>query len=612
MSCSCCGCGSHKKKRKTYLLQRLIIASIILLITFFIKDVNEYLTFSLYLTALIIAGFDVFIQSFKNIIKLKFFDENFLMTIACISAFFIGEMVEGIMVMLFYGVGEYLQSKSVAASKTKISELMNLKPDLVNVKKGNEIVSLRLEEVNINDIIVVKPGEKVGLDGVITFGNTFLDTKKITGESVPKEANVDTEVLGGFVNINGLIEIKVSKEFKDGTINKIQKLIDEAQSKKAKSEKFITKFSKIYTPIVVIAALLVAIIPSIIFNDFETWIYKSLSFLLISCPCALVVSIPVSFFGAIGASAKEGILIKGSNYLEALNNIDTICFDKTGTITKGVFEVVEVVSDNKEELIKVVALAESNSNHPIAKSILNYYNKEVTDKIISYEEISGLGIKVNSSLGEIVVGNNKLMEEYDIKDLFISNNTIIHALLNNKYLGYIIISDVIKDEAYETIKQLKELKMKTIMLSGDNDKVVEEVSNKLNFDEAYSSLLPQDKVEKISSLSNVVFVGDGINDAPVLSLANIGISMGTLGSDAAIEASDIVIMNDDLNKIVTAKKFAIKTRKIVIQNIVFILTIKFLIMFLSIFFTLPIILAIFADVGVSLLAILNARRTIKI
>ncbi|ABK60854.1 heavy metal translocating P-type ATPase [Clostridium novyi] len=581
---------------------------------------------ALFLMSYILIGGEVVLRALQNISRGQVFDENFLMVIATIGAFAIKEFPEGVAVMLFYQIGEFFQDKAVERSRGSISDLMNIRPDYANIKIGENIKKVSPEEVKINDIIVVKPGEKIPLDGVIVDGKSMLDTSALTGESVPREVEAGSEVLGGFLNKNGLITIKVTKEFTESTVSKILDLVQNASSKKASTENFITKFARFYTPVVVITAVMLAIIPPLVIQDaeFSKWLYRALIFLVVSCPCALVVSIPLSFFGGIGAASRNGVLVKGGNYLEALNSVETVIFDKTGTLTKGVFNVTEVCPLNgvtKEELLEYAAYAESYSNHPIAISILNYYNKPINkEEIQDYNEIFGHGISIRFKGKQVFAGNNKLMDKANIKyNKVKAAGTIIYVAVDKQYKGYILISDEVKEDSNKTIKALKNIGVKnTVMLTGDNKEVGETVASALGVDEVCTELLPNDKVEKLeniyhnkSSNGKIIFVGDGINDAPVLARADIGIAMGGLGSDAAIEAADVVIMTDEPSKIVTAIKIAKRTRRIVLENIIFALGVKLVVLILGATGIANMWEAVFADVGVALIAVLNAMRVLK-
>ena len=607
-------------------LTKIVISGILFLLGM-ILNLNENFKFVIFLISYIIIGYDIVFKAIKNMFRGKVFDETFLMSIATIGAFAIGEFNEAVAVMLFYKIGEYFQDKAVQHSRKSIAELMNIRPDYANLKVNDKIEKVTPDEVNIGDMIIVKAGEKIPLDGIIIEGNSFVDTVALTGESLPREVKVNDEVLSGMINTGSLLTIKVTKTFENSTVSKILELVENTSNKKAKIEKFITKFAKIYTPIVVVLAVLIAIIPPLVIPNatFAEWIYRALVCLVISCPCALVISIPLSYFGGIGCASKKGILIKGSNYLEALNNLDTIVFDKTGTLTQGVFKVTKIVpilNHTKEEILEYCAFAESFSNHPIATSILNEYNKTIDkEKIKNYEEISGYGIKAKIFGKEVLVGNSKLFNKENIeysKEKI--NGTTVHLAIDKEYCGYIVISDIIKDDSRETIKKLKELGIRrTVMLTGDNKTVAEETANELKLDDYRAELLPVQKVEELEKLlndkkanQNLAFVGDGINDAPVITRADIGISMGEVGSDSAIEASDIVIMNDEISKIATAIKIAKKTRKIVVSNITLAMLIKIVAILLGIIGITSIWQAVIADVGVTIVAVINSLRCLNI
>lgn len=588
---------------------------------------SNYIELLLYLISYILIGGEVVLRALKNIAKGQVFDENFLMTIATIGAFAIGEYPEGVAVMLFYQIGEMFQDMAVNRSRKSITSLMDIRPDFANLKINNDFKKVDPEEVKVGDIILVKPGEKVPLDGEIIEGNSMVDTAALTGESVPREVGVGDSILSGVINKNGLLTIKVEKEFGDSTVAKILDLVQNASGKKAPTENFITKFARYYTPAVVFAALALAVIPPIVIEGatFSQWIYRALAFLVVSCPCALVVSIPLGFFGGIGGASKNGILVKGGNYLEALNNVETVVFDKTGTLTKGIFKVTEIRPENnisKDELIACAAYAENYSNHPIATSILRAYDKEIiTDKITGYEEISGHGVKVVLDGKEVFAGNYKLMDKENISYNKVDEiGTVVHIAIEKKYAGYVVISDEVKEDSLKAIKALKEIGIKkTVMLTGDNKTVGSKIAKELGLDEVHAELLPDQKVEELELLfkeksprGKIVFVGDGINDAPVLARADIGIAMGGVGSDAAIEAADVVIMTDEPSKIASAIKIAKKTRTIVMQNIVFALGIKLIILALVAVGMGTMWEAVFGDVGVALLAVLNAMRAMKV
>jgi Cd2+/Zn2+-exporting ATPase len=604
---------------------RIGISGILFILALALK-LPPWLEIALFIVSYVVVGWEVLLNAVKNIKRGQVFDENFLMSIATIGAFLIGEYPESVAVMLFYQVGELFQDIAVDRSRRSIKELMNIRPDFVNLKVGNDLVVVSPEEVNVGDIIVVKPGEKIPLDGVVIEGYSTADTSALTGESIPRDLGPGSTALSGFINNNGVLTIEVTKRFGESTVAKILDLVQNASSRKAPTEKFITKFARYYTPMVVFSALAIAIIPPLVLKGatFSQWIYRALIFLVISCPCALVISIPLGFFGGIGGASRKGILVKGSNFLEALNHVETVVFDKTGTLTKGVFQVTGVVPEEgfaKDEILEYAAYAESFSNHPIATSILAEYKGEIDkEKIEGYQEIPGHGIKVKVNGREVLAGNAKLMEKenisYRIGD---SIGTIVHVAIDKKYAGYIVISDEIKGDSKDAIRELKDLGIKkTVMLTGDTKRVAERVGKELGLDEVYSELLPTDKVEKLEEIDRakspkgkLVFVGDGINDAPVLARADIGIAMGGLGSDAAIEAADVVIMTDEPSKIATAIRIARKTQKIVWQNIVFAIGVKLLFLLMGAFGIATMWEAVFADVGVAVIAILNSLRAMK-
>ena len=607
-------------------LWRIIIGAAVLATAVLLNLNNEWLQIALFIISYIIVGGDVVKRAVKNIFKGQVFDENFLMSIATIGAFFIGEYPEGVAVMLFYQVGELFQSYAVGKSRKSIASLMDIRPDYANVKKGDELVKVDPDEVQIGDIIVIKAGEKIPLDGKVIEGSSMIDTSALTGESVPREVEVGSDILSGCININGVITAEVTKEFGESTVSKILDLVENASSKKSNSEQFITKFARYYTPVVVIIAVFLAIIPPLVIDGatFSDWIYRALAFLVVSCPCALVISIPLSFFGGIGGASKKGILVKGSNYLEALAQTEIVVFDKTGTLTKGVFNVQEIHPEgvSKEELLELTAYVESYSNHPISLSLKRAYGKEIDNgRISDVEEISGHGVIATVDGKKVMAGNIKLMKMMDIpyfKGELIG--TAVHVAVNNKYIGYIVIADEVKEDSAQAIKELKAANIKqTVMLTGDNKSVGSKVAKELGLDKVYAELLPADKVEKLEELfsqkstkGKLAFVGDGINDAPVLARADIGIAMGGLGSDAAIEAADIVIMTDEPSKIATAMKISKKTLKIAHQNIVFAIGIKIIVLILSAFGIATMWAAIFADVGVTIIAVLNAFRALNV
>ena len=610
------------KKKKEVII---IISAILFAIALFVK-MNQTLQLILMLVAYILLGKDTVLKAIKNVEKGDFFDENFLMTVATLGAIMIGEYPEAVAVMLFYEVGELFQSYAINKSRKSIADMMDIKPEYANVIRDNKSQKIDPDEVQIGETIEIKPGERVPLDAIIIKGESTLDTSALTGESIPVEVREGATILSGCININALIIAKVTKEYFDSTVNKVLDLVENAASKKSTSERLITRFAKIYTPIVIGLAILLAILPPVISGEynFKLWIFRALSFLVVSCPCAFVISIPLSFFSGIGAASRAGVLIKGGNYLEALSKVDTVVLDKTGTLTKGVFNVQKVIVVDKnikeDKFISLVAMAESGSNHPISKSIQKYYNKEInTNSINSIKEISGKGIEAVIDNKKILVGNEKLInvpKNISIDDI----GTILYVEIDNKFTGYIIISDEIKKDSQKAIKGLKNMGIKkTIMLTGDIEKVAKKVGEDLGIDEIYTNLLPQDKVSKFeeiiknkNSKGNVVFVGDGINDAPVLARADVGIAMGAMGSDAAIEAADVVIMTDEPSKIVTAIKSSKKTMKIAMQNIILAFGVKAIALILSALGITDMWMAVFADTGVTILAVLNSFRALKI
>ena len=615
--------GWCKMKKKKEVI--IVISAILFVIALLVK-VNLTLQLILMLIAYILVGKDTVLGAIKNVEKGDFLDEKFLMTIATLGAILIGEYPEAVAVMLFYEVGELFQGYAINKSRKSIADMMDIKPEYANVIRNNKSQKVDPDEVQIGETIEIKPGERVPLDATVVKGESTLDTSALTGESVPVEVREGANILSGCININGLIIAEVTKEYFDSTVNKVLDLVENASAKKSKSERLITRFSKIYTPIVIGLAVLLAILPPIISGEynFRVWIFRALSFLVVSCPCAFVISVPLSFFSGIGAASRAGVLIKGGNYLEALSKVDTVVFDKTGTLTKGVFNVQKVVVLDKnideDKFISLVAAAESGSNHPISKSIQKYYNKEIdTNSINSIKEISGKGIEAIIDNRKILVGNEKLInipKDISIDDI----GTILYVEIDNKFAGYIVISDELKKDSKKTIKDLKDIGIKkTIMLTGDLEKVSKKVGKDLDLDEVYTNLLPQDKVSKFEEIienkkskGNVVFVGDGINDAPVLARADVGIAMGAMGSDAAIEAADVVIMTDEPSKIVTAIKSSKKTMKIAMQNISLAFGIKAIVLILSALGIADMWMAVFADTGVTILAVLNSFRALKI
>lgn len=615
------GGGDNKKE-----LIRLGIGAAFFAIALAFK-MSTAMEFGLYFVSYLLVGGEVLLKSGRNILRGQVFDENFLMSVATIGAFAIGEFPEGVAVMLFYQIGEFFQGLAVNRSRKSIAELMDIRPDYANLKVGNDVKKVSPEEVAVGDYIIVKPGEKVPLDGVVIEGKSMLDTSALTGESVPREVEAGSSVLGGFINKNGLLTVEVRKEFGESTVSKILELVENASSKKAPTENFITKFARYYTPGVVFAALALAVIPPLVIEGatFSEWIYRALVFLVISCPCALVVSIPLGFFGGIGGASKNGVLVKGGNYLEALNNVDTVVFDKTGTLTKGVFKVTEINTEknvSKEELLEYAAHAESYSNHPIAVSILKAYGKEINkEEVENYDEISGHGIKVKVKDKEILAGNIKLMDKEKIAyEPIEAAGTVVYVAIDGSFAGSIIISDEIKEDSQNAIRELKAIGVKkTVMLTGDNKQVGIKVANQLGLDEVHAELLPDQKVEKVELLDRqkspkgkLVFVGDGINDAPVLARADIGVAMGGLGSDAAIEAADVVLMTDEPMKLVSAIKIAKRTKRIVWQNIIFAFGVKGIVLLLGAGGLATMWEAVFADVGVALIAVFNAMRVLNV
>lgn len=613
---------SEADEIKPFLIR--LSAAVVLTVLFSVLKVADGVKSTAFIIAYILVGYEVLTDAVKNTLKGKLFDENFLMGIASLGAFLIGERIEAIAVLVFYGIGEMLQDMAVSKSRKNIAGLMDIRPDYANKLIDGTVTVVTPEQIETGDIILVKPGEKIPLDGIVVKGSSYIDTRALTGESVPREVTVEDTVLSGTINSNSVLEIRVTKPFGESTVSKILELVQNAGSKKAESEKFITKFARYYTPAVVSLAALVAVVPPLLgFGPFTEWLYRALSFLIISCPCALVLSIPLSYFGGIGGGARNGVLVKGGNFLDALKQVDTIVFDKTGTLTKGVFEVSRIcpfegVEDS--ELVKMAAIAESQSTHPIAKSIISYSEQKGISpdrKADQITEIAGQGVIAVCGEDTIYAGNEKLMKEYNISaNPPEVSGSIICVARNGKYLGSILIADEIKPGVKEAMAAIKQLGVKTtVMLTGDHKNVAAEIAGLCQIDEYEAELLPQDKVEcfekyknRITGNGKIVFVGDGINDAPVLAGADIGIAMGGIGSDAAIEAADVVIMNDDISKIVTAIKIARKTKQIVWQNIIFALGVKTLIMILAFLGITSIWFAIFADVGVALLALLNAMR----
>lgn len=584
---------------------KFIIPKIILTIILFVCGFKFQLLFYI---AYIVIAYEIALKALKNILNGKVFDENFLMTVATIGAICIKELPEAVMVMLLYQIGEYLQDKAVDKSKDSITELMDIRPDYANKISGNEVIKVNPQEVMIRDIILVKPGEKIPLDGTVIEGQSQIDTSSLTGESVPREAFIGQNVNNGCINLDGTIKLKVTKTFENSTVSKILEMVEEASDKKTKTENFVTRFAQIYTPFVVVLAVVIAIVPAFFFAG--NWIERALTFLVISCPCALVISIPLSFFAGIGAGSRAGILVKGSIYLEKLSRIKTVVFDKTGTLTNGSFEVIKINSDNPE-ILRYAALAESTSNHPIANALKKAYGKEVTIQKIT--EISGKGIKAEIDGNEVLVGNAKLIDITPDKN---EGGTVIYVAVNGKCIGNIVISDTEKKDSAYTVSELNKQKIDTVMLTGDSNNTAKIIQEKLGIKQAFAELLPNQKVEKLEEImtknqGTTVFVGDGINDAPVITRADVGIAMGGLGSDAAIEAADVVIMDDNPAKILDAMSISKKTMRIVKQNIILAIGIKVLFLILSTFGLMTMWGAIFADVGVTLIAVVNALRILK-
>lgn len=619
----------NKKQKKV--LYRIIISAL-LMIVIKLLPVEGYVEFGLFMIPYLVIGYDILRKAIKGILNKQVFDENFLMAVATVGAIVLGEYTEGVAVMLFYQIGELFQSYAVGKSRRNISELMDIRPDYANIEdeEGN-LEQVDPDEVEIGTIIVVKPGEKVPIDGIIVEGNTTLNTAALTGESVPRDAKVGDEIISGCINLNGLLKIQTTKEFGESTVSKILDMVENASSKKSRSEAFISKFARYYTPAVCYGALFLAIIPPLarlfvmhLDPNWQDWIFRALTFLVISCPCALVISIPLSFFAGIGGASNAGVLVKGSNYLEALGQAKVIVFDKTGTLTEGVFEVTGIhhASIEESKIIEYAAYAESYSTHPIAKSILKAYRKDIDkNRIENIEEISGHGIKAEVDGHVILVGNRKLMNKFEIAcDDCTGTGTVVHVGLDGSYAGHILISDRIKKNSKQAIQELKKNGIsKTVMLTGDMKNVANDVATTLQLDEVYAELLPGDKVEQVEKLlaskqekDKLIFVGDGINDAPVLTRADIGVAMGALGSDAAIEAADVVLMDDDPLKISKAIKIAKKCMRIVYQNIYFAIGIKLLCLFLGAVGIANMWLAIFADVGVMVIAVLNAIRALNV
>ena len=616
------------KQKKT--LTRIIVSFVIFVPLFVLEHLgvfdklpNEWILGGIYLVPYIIIGYDIIIKAARNISHGQVFDENFLMMIATFGAFGVKEFEEAVAVMLFYQVGELFQGYAVGKSRQSISEMMDICPEYANIEENGELKQVDPDDVEIGSIIVIKPGEKVPLDGVIIEGNSMLDTAALTGESVPRSAKAGDEIVSGCVNGSGTLKAKTTKAFEDSTVAKILELVENASSKKARVENFITRFAKYYTPVVTIAAVIIAIIPSIITGNWGDWITRACIFLVISCPCALVISVPLGFFSGIGSASRIGVLVKGSNFLEAVAEVTTIVMDKTGTLTKGEFKVSEIVASgiSEERLLEIAAYGESFSTHPIAASIKEAYDNKIdTDRIKDVKEISGHGVELLLDGKETLVGNGKLLKSHNIAyEEHKSGGTVVYVAYDNTFVGAIVISDTIKDGAKEAVADMKKVGVKNVvMLTGDRQKAAEEVAKELGIDTVYSELLPSDKVQKVEELlasktgkEKVAFVGDGINDAPVLTRADVGIAMGSMGSDAAIEAADIVLMDDDVRKIASTVKIARKTLGVVKQNIVFALGVKFIVLILGALGIANMWEAVFADVGVSVIAILNSMRVLK-
>ncbi len=607
------------------MILKITLSGIIMLLGMSLPFQDFFYNQILFIIAYMIIGYDIIIKSCKNILRGKVFDENFLMTIATIGAILIKEYNEAVAVMLFYQIGELFQSYAVRESRKSITNLMNIRPDYANVYRKNKWLKVNPNEVDLNETILVKPGEKIPLDGVIIKGSSKLNTMALTGESLPQSVSKNDTVLNGCINLEGILEIKVTTEFSESTVMKILELVETATNRKSKSENFISKFARLYTPIVVILAISLAIIPPLLFSDatFSSWLYRALSFLVVSCPCALVISIPLSFFGGLGAASKMGILIKGSNYLEALSKTEIVVCDKTGTLTEGEFKVQEIqeVNMKKDELLKNAAYAEYFSNHPIAFSLKKAYGKKIEeDKIKDFKELSGKGISAIVSNHNVLIGNEKLMQEFSIEiEKKKTTNTQIFVAIDHVFSGSIIIGDTIKQSVLDFTENLKHQGIKkTVILTGDEENISKKISSLLKFDEYHAKLLPQDKVTWIENLitqkssnGKVLFLGDGVNDAPVLARSDIGCAMGGLGSDAAIESSDIVIMNDDPSKLIDAIKLSKKTMKIVKENIIFAISVKIIVLILSALGLASMWWAVFADVGVSVISIINALRILK-
>ncbi len=600
---------------------RLIVGSVFFLVAILLQD--RWFAIVLYMISFLCIGGKVLKTAYRNLLKREVFDEHFLMSVATIGAFVIGEYAEGVAVMLFYEIGELCQAYAVKRSRKSISTLMDIRADYANIIVDGKVEKVAVEQVRVSDEVLIKAGERIPLDGIVIEGSSALDTSALTGESMPRDVMEGDEVLAGTVNLHGVLRVKVSKEAQESTITRILELVENASSRKAPMEKFITKFARIYTPIVVFSALFIAIVPSLVIEGgfSQEWLYRALTFLVVSCPCALVISVPLGLFAGIGGASRKGILIKGGNYLEILQDIDTVVFDKTGTLTEGSFHVIDIHAEDQEALLELAAYGEYRSNHPIARSILQAYHKDIEEcRIQAYEEIAGKGIHANIDGQDVYLGNDKLMESHQIVyEKSEQIGTILHIAQNKTYLGYIVIADKIKDTSAAAIKALKQIGVKRIvMLTGDREKVAQDVGEKLQLDEVYAQLLPQDKVAQVEALlasepvgKKLAFVGDGMNDAPVLARADLGVAMGGIGSDVAIEAADIVLMDDDPKALAKAIEISRKTKRILLQNIIFSIAVKVGVLLFTIVGLANMWMGVFADVGVTLLAILNAMRTLR-
>ena len=615
--------ANQEDKKVSFKVEPMLIIGAIIYLVAVLGSFSDTVSLVLYVASYILIGGEVVLAAIKNIAKGEVFDENFLMTVATIGAFAIKEFPEAVAVMLFYQIGETIQGYAVNKSRTSISSLMDIRADYANLLRNGKEEKVNPEIININDVIIIKPGERVPLDGIVIEGESYVDTSALTGESVPRKVTAGNEILSGGINTNGVIKVQVTKVFGESTVSRILEMVENAASKKADTEKFITKFAKVYTPIVVGLAVVIAVFPPLLLKgaEFSEWLYRALVFLVVSCPCALVVSVPLGFFSGIGGASKKGVLVKGSNYLELLKDVETIVFDKTGTLTEGIFAVTEINTNNitEEELIEKAAMAESFSNHPIAVSIVRAYGKEVAkDEIKDYEEIPGHGIKALISGEEVLVGNAKLMKEFNVEFKEVESiGTVVYTAINGEFKGSIVISDKIKENVKEALQSLKRVGVKkTVMLTGDNKKTADKVAEIVGLDQVYSELLPLDKVTKVEELlssakGKVAFVGDGVNDAPVLARADIGIAMGGIGSDAAIEAADVVLMKDDVSALVDAVNISKKTSKVLWQNIIFALGVKVIVMILSTLGFANMWAAVFADVGVTIIAVINSTRCFR-